>query len=120
MRSKPSELLDLRTIPMQDLKLLIEICASRQANKYFEDNFVILSRILFAQHECSEMSEYNDEHLAEAEAVFLDLLERNQQLPHDHPTQTFLRVNFTATYDERQRRAKNLVVCATRSRLKKM
>src|SRR5438046_2027392 len=39
-------LLDLRTIPTQDLKLLGEICANQKSNRLFEDNRIILSRIL--------------------------------------------------------------------------
>ena len=39
-------LLDLRTIPTQDLKLLAEICANQKSNRLFEDNFIILSLIL--------------------------------------------------------------------------
>ena len=85
MNTKPTELLDLRTIPTADLKLLAEVCAGRQANRFFEDNFVILSRILLAQHECHEMSGYSEAELAEAAAVFLDLLDRNESMPADHP-----------------------------------
>ena len=106
MKNKPSELLDLRTIPTADLKLLAEVCAGRQANHFFEDNFVILSRILLAQHECLEMAEYSEQDLAEAVGVFVDLLDRNQSLPADHPTRTFLRFNLTAAHDELERRAR--------------
>ena len=106
MKTKPAELLDLRTIPTADLKLLAEVCAGRQANHFFEDNFVILSRILLAQHECCEMSEYSSEDLAEAVGVFVDLLDRNQSMPEDHPTRMFLRFNLTAAHDELERRAR--------------
>ena len=95
MKTNP-ELLDLRTIPQQDLKMLAEICANRQDNRFFEDNFVIVTRILLAQHECSEMSEYREQELFEAVGVFIDLLDRNQSLAEDHPTRMFLRFNLTA------------------------
>jgi hypothetical protein len=100
-----AELLDLRTIPTPDLKLLIEICADRKENHFFEDNFVILSRILLSQHECLEMKEYSEHHLSEAAAVFVDLLNRNRALPEDHPTKMFLRFNLTAAQTELERRA---------------
>jgi len=110
MRTKPSELLDLRTVPPADLQKLIDICASHNVNRFFQDNFVILSRILFAQHQCSGMSEYTDQELEHAESVFLDLLERNQQLPNEHPTHKFLSFNFGAAYDERERRKKQTTI----------
>jgi hypothetical protein len=105
-----AELLELRTIPTADLKILAEFCASRQANQFFEDNFVILSRILLAQHECREMSEYSQQDLAETVATFADLLDRNQSLPAEHPTRTFLRFNLTAAHGELQKRARKEAV----------
>ena len=110
MKTKSAELLDLRAIPTADLKLLAEVCASRQANRFFEDTFVILSRILLAKHECLEMAEYSDQDLAEAAAVFLDLLDRNQSLPADHPTRMFLRFNLTAAHDELERRQRQTIL----------
>src|SRR5437762_4967467 len=105
-----AELLDLRTIPTQDLKNLVEICASHQANHFFQDNFVLLSRILLAQHECLEMSEYSEQDLTEAAAVFVDLLDRNQLLPADHPAKMFLRFNLTAAHDELERRHRQKII----------
>ncbi len=59
MPIKPTECLDLRTIPQQDLKMLAEICASRQDQPFFRGQLRHpVTRILLAQHECSEMSEY--------------------------------------------------------------
>ena len=63
-----------------------------------------------SQHQCAEMAEYSEQELAEAEAVFLELLERNQHLSREHPTQRFLQFNFNATYDERERRKRQATI----------
>lgn len=107
MKTNAEPLLDLRTIPTADLKLLAEICASQQTNRFFQDNFVILSRILLVHHECYEMAEYSERELSEAIAIFADLLDRNQSLPADHPTRMFLRFNLTAAYNELERRQRH-------------
>jgi len=110
MKTKPTELLDLRTIPTADLQCLIEVCASHQANRFFEDTFVILSRLLLAKHECREMAEYSDEDLAETVAVCVDLLDRNESMAPDHPTRMFLRFNLTDAHDELQRRQRQTIM----------
>jgi hypothetical protein len=108
MQTEPA--LDLRTIPAPDLKILVEICASKKTNRFLEDNFVILSRILLADHESSEMAEYSEQDLSEAVAVFAETLERNQSLPADHPTRKFLEFNLTAAHSEIDRRKRQNIM----------
>ena len=80
MKTNAEPLLDLRTIPTADLKLLAEICASQPNKPIFQDNFVILSRILLVHHECYEMDEYSERELSEAIAIFARSA-RSQSIP---------------------------------------
>ena len=101
-------MLDLRTIPLADLKALILVCdvMAKRGNSYFADQFVILSRVALSHHEIKEMAEYPTEELVEAVDHLKLAIEGNAALPDDHLGKTYLRYALTAAVGELERRAR--------------
>jgi hypothetical protein len=109
-------MLDLRTIPLPDLKALIIVCdtMAKRGNRYFEDQFVILSRVALSTHEMLEMSEYKTDDLVEAIDYLKTAIDGLENLPHDHPGKMFLKYSLTAAHDELQKRARKEVLHAVK------
>jgi hypothetical protein len=107
-------MLDLTTIPLEHLKALIVVCDSfaKHGNRFFADNFVLLSRVALAGHAILEMSEYSSSDLAEACEYFKTAIDDNASLPQDDPAVLFLRYSLTAAHGELQKRARRSTVKA--------
>ena len=104
-------MLDLRTIPTLELKGLIATCdALAPRNRYFEDLFVILSRVLLSTHETLEMSEYEESHLFEAVAFLKIAIDANENIPDDHAGKMFLKYSLTAALTELEKRARKQAI----------
>ncbi|MGH7847752.1 MAG: hypothetical protein ACREQW_21630 [Candidatus Binatia bacterium] len=101
-------MLDLRTIPLADLQTLIDLCAvmGKRGNRFFEDNFWILTGAAVQTHEILEMSEYETENLIEAVNGLKVVIDNNPDLPSDHPTKIFLSYSLTAALAELEKRAR--------------
>ena len=101
-------MLDLRTIPLPDLKALILVCDAMQkrGNSFFEDRFVILSKIALDHHEVKEMAQYQTEDLLEAVEFLKMAIDGNAALSDDHPAKLYLRYALTAAVDELEQRAR--------------
>ena len=85
---------DLKTIPLPDLKALILFCDALQkhGNSYFEDRFVILSRVALAHHQIKEMAEYPTEDLLEAvEFLKIAIDDATAALPNDYAAKLYFR-----------------------------
>jgi hypothetical protein len=101
-------MLDLRTISLSDLKSLIAVCGemAKRGNRYFEDQFVILSRVALDSHEILEMAEYRDSDLFGAIEYLKAALDGLDHFPADHPGKLFLSYSLTAAHNELEKRAR--------------
>lgn len=101
-------MLDLRSIALPDLQALTAVFSAmgQQGNRFFEDQFVILSRVALQSHELLEMNEYTDDDLLKAIEFLKLAIDGVHNLPEEHPGKMFLKYSLTAAHNELQKRAR--------------